>query len=166
VAGAYTNGFDRGIYDRGRLRHKGTEIATVYGLPEFDTPGFATQLALALAPRLKGHVRVFNPGQGLVPAALPDVSVADRDLLAIRNTQRNASLSDGEPDAVIALLREHEPLAVTQSHLAGFEHVLVAGTSTQVTRLIEATRADVVERRKTRGFSATLLALSVSGRGK
>lgn len=149
-AGAYTNGFDRGIYDRGRLRHKSTEITTVYGLPEFDTPGFATQLAIKLIPRLKGLVRVVNPGQGLIPALVSGrVSVDDRDLLALRNTARNARLVDGEPDAHVVMLRERDPAP----DLAG--RVLVAGTSTQITRVTEG--RDVVERVRNKGFSAAII---------
>jgi SAM-dependent methyltransferase len=155
----YDNGFQRGIYDRGRLRHKDLDVATVWGLHEFDTPSFSTLLALGLLPQMKAtHIRVVNPGQGLVPAAARvAVNVDDRDLLALRNTARNATLVDGDAEAVVVLLRDHEPVAVTRASIAGFGRALVAGTSTQVTRLVEATGADTVARDKTRGFSAALL---------
>ena len=154
---AYANAFERGAYDRGRLRHGDLEITTVWGLPEFDTPSYASRLALKLLPRLRArHVKVLNPGQGLLPAAARvTVSIDDRDVLATRNTSRNASLTDGEPDAVVALLREHEPLAATLASIAGYEVALVAGTSTQVTRIAEG--REVLHRDRTRGFSAAII---------
>lgn len=156
-APAYANGFDRGIYDRGRLRYGGAEITTVWGLPEFDTPSYATRLALDLLPHLRArHMKVVNPGQGLVPAAArAPVSIDERDLLAVRNTARHAPLADGEADAVVVLLREHEPIAATVAAIAGANVALVAGSSTQITRLAEG--REVIERRRTRGFSAAII---------
>ncbi len=165
---AYRPAFVRGAYDRGRLGHAGVEVTTVYGLPDFDTPGFATQLALKLLPTLRSARLpiVLNPGQGLVPAVLSrPVVVDDRDLLAVRNTARNADVTEGEPDAVIAMLREHEPIAVTLALLQRYtaERVLIAGTSTQVTRLVEALGGAVVERKRNHGFSAVVVHLPSRG---
>jgi 16S rRNA (guanine1207-N2)-methyltransferase len=159
-AGTYVAAFDRGVYDRGRLRYEHVDIATVWGLPEFDTPSYATQLAVRLLPRLSGtRLLVRNPGQGVVPAAARSpVCIEDRDLLALRTTARNAVVTDDHAEALVALLRENEPLPVTLAALAPFERALVAGSSTQVTRVIEATAADVVSREKTRGFSAAIIA--------
>jgi 16S rRNA (guanine1207-N2)-methyltransferase len=160
--GGYEPAFAGGVYDRGLLRHAGVEITTAYGLPEFDTPGFATQLAIKLLPTLQSSRLpvVLNPGQGLVPAvwARP-VVVDDRDLLAVHNTARNALVVDDEPDAVIAMLRDHEPLPVTLAALRRYtaRRVLVAGTSTQVTRLVEALGGDVIERKRNHGFSAATI---------
>jgi 16S rRNA (guanine1207-N2)-methyltransferase len=158
--GSYRPAFARGAYDRGHLRHKDLRVTTVWGLPEFDTAGYATQLALDLLPA-SGSVVVLNPGQGIVPAAASGrVAVDDRDLLALRNSARNAELVDvAAPDTLAVLLREREPLAVTLANLVAHpaRRVVLAGTSTQVTRVIEALGADVVGRRKTHGFSAALL---------
>ncbi len=162
----YRNGFDRGIYDRGAIRYGGAEITTLFGLPEFDTVGFATQLAIKVLPSLSGarHVVVLNPGQGLVPAMASRTyatSIADRDLLAIRNTARHAVLTDAdaEPDAVVALVRPGETTAVTLADINRYaaERVLLAGSSTQVTRLVEAIGGDVVVRKRNHGFSSCVL---------
>ena len=141
------------------MQHKSLRVATVWGLPEFDSVGYATRLALEILP--PGPVTVVNPGQGIVPAAATGrVAVDDRDLLALRNTARNAELVDvTDPDTLVVLLREREPAAVTMAALARHvsARVLLAGTSTQITRLVESLGADVLERRKTHGYSAALL---------
>jgi len=159
----YLPAFASGVYDRGRLSYDDVEITTVHGLPEFDNPGFATRLAIKLLPALGDarHVMVCNPGQGLVPAMVAgSVGVSDRDLLAVRNAARNADLTAGEPDALVLLIRQQEPLAVTLAELArpGVSRIVVAGTSTQVTRVVEASGADVIARHKNHGFSAALMA--------
>jgi SAM-dependent methyltransferase len=167
-AAPYANGFDRGIYDRRQLRYAGAEIMTVHGLPDFDTVGWATQLAIKVLPSLKGarHVVVLNPGQGLVPAVASrslSISVSDRDRLAVRNAARHAELTgEGPPDAVVALVRQGEPVAVTMADVARHRprRVLVAGSSTQVTRLTEAWAGDVLTRKRNHGFSAALIDLS------
>jgi hypothetical protein len=154
----YEPAFARGVYDRGRLRYKSAEITTVFGLPEFDTPGFGTQLAIQLLPHCRGNVVVLNPGQGLLPAAAGRaLALDDRDLLAIRNTSRNATVTGEAAGTAVAMLREREPLAVTLANLAGYSRMLVAGTSTQITRLLDALGGEVVERRKNRGFSAAVV---------
>ena len=50
----YANGFDRGIYDRGRLRYGGVDITTVHGLPDFDTVGLGDPAGGQDAPRPQG----------------------------------------------------------------------------------------------------------------
>ncbi len=157
----YESAFARGVYDRGRLRHGTIEITTVFGLPEFDTPGFAAQLAIRLLGSVRGHPVVLNPGQGLIPAAVGrPVTLDDRDLLAVRNSARNAAVAAAaEPDAVIALLRQGESMDVTLEALGRYDagSLLLAGTSTQVTRLVEALRGEVTERKRNKGFSAAII---------
>jgi 16S rRNA (guanine1207-N2)-methyltransferase len=130
------------VYERRRvtIAYKGVRLAmrTAYGLPEFDSLGFATELVadavLRLAGRRPGTVVVLNPGQGHLPALLwaaatpGELRLVDRDLLALRFTEANL-VANGCPaervsarhqagldgagldtaDLVVALLRPREP---------------------------------------------------------
>jgi len=132
----------RGVYDRQRvaLTHGGVRLSvrTAYGLPEFDSLGHHSALAmdalLGLGGAPAGKAVVLNPGQGHVPALLwallapRELHLVDRDLLALRYSQANL-VGNGCPpervvthhqvglagagvagaDLVVALLREKEP---------------------------------------------------------
>jgi 16S rRNA (guanine1207-N2)-methyltransferase len=97
----------RGVYHRkdvtiryGDLQYN---MRTAYGLPEFDSLSYDTEILLKALKGFKNktfnHIAVFNPGQGHVPVALwqyfhpPSVSLIDRDLLALRYTSFNLALN-------------------------------------------------------------------------
>jgi 16S rRNA G1207 methylase RsmC len=102
------------------------EMATVYNLPEFDGLSFRTALAFDLlrANRVGGQALLYGCGQGHLAVGIGQraghdvrITLADRDLLALRATAGNAA-RNGVP--VAAAL----PVA-TPAHLAG---ALPAGT--------------------------------------
>ncbi len=94
-------GFDAGVYDRElvAMRYGGVEwdATTVVGLPEFDSLGFHSELAIEVLSGIRHPSRVafLNPGQGHVPLStyrslgLDSILLAGRDLLALRTTRAN-----------------------------------------------------------------------------
>jgi 16S rRNA (guanine1207-N2)-methyltransferase len=115
-------------------------LRTAWGLPEFDSVGFATELAADALARLGGRrpgtAVVLNPGQGHLPALLwtalapGAVRLVDRDLLALRVSEANLVANGcppervatrhragvdapelGDADLVVAVLRPKEPPA-------------------------------------------------------
>jgi len=105
-----SSAFDRGIYDRGQksISVEGFKISikTTYGLPEFDTLSYETELLLNKMHILKNQqiqkAVLFNVGQGFIPTALStifkpeEVNLVDRDLQALRISKRNI-ISNGYP---------------------------------------------------------------------
>lgn len=100
--------FDCGDYDRSHaaFEYRQTEytMRTVFGLPQFESLSYRTQLLFSvlegLDERLAGRsVLVLNPGQGHVPVFLAktlapgSIDMVDRDLLAIRCSARNLILN-------------------------------------------------------------------------
>jgi 16S rRNA (guanine1207-N2)-methyltransferase len=103
------------VYERQRLSltHKGIrlELRTAYGLPEFDSLSFTTELVADAILRLGGQPRtalVLHPGQGFLPSLLwaavkPDeIRLVDRDLLALRFSHANLLANSCPPDRVHA----------------------------------------------------------------
>jgi hypothetical protein len=195
-----SDAFERGVYDRAEARISvGTlnyDVRTVYGLPEFDSLGWGTEsLIEGIRDFARPHpktVLVFNPGQGHVPVAIwmlqqpRQMTLADRDLLALRSSKRNLTLngmpaerigirhrvdvddsSSGPHDLVVGLLSEEGPgvnaikLAQIARQLSDGGRALIAGTSTEVSRLVRHLDSDqrlrLVERRKWRGNSLLVL---------
>jgi 16S rRNA (guanine1207-N2)-methyltransferase len=132
------------VYERQRvtLEHRGVRLSlrTAWGLPEFDSLGFATELAAEAVARLGGRppgtAVVLNPGQGHLPALLwaaaapGAIRLVDRDLLALRFSEANLVANGCPPervatrhrpgldpaeledaDLVVAVLRAKEPPA-------------------------------------------------------
>jgi 16S rRNA (guanine1207-N2)-methyltransferase len=130
------------VYERQRvtISRKGVKLRmrTAYGLPEFDSLNFATELVADAALRMRGQnpktTLVLNPGQGYIPLILwaalqPDeIRLIDRDLLALRFSEANLldngcssericlhhqdilhGMGVGEADLVIGVLRPKEP---------------------------------------------------------
>jgi 16S rRNA G1207 methylase RsmC len=103
-----------GVYERQRLSitHRGTSVRlrTAYGLPEFDSLSFATNLVADAVARMRGQSRrtvlVLNPGQGFLPSMLwavlkPErIRLVDRDLLALRFTEANLVANGCPPDRI------------------------------------------------------------------
>lgn len=111
--------FARGIYDRGEKVISTTNgkvsVQTTYGLPEFDTLSYETELILEKLQIFENHkierAIVFNPSQGFLSVALLKYSkvgkifLIDRNLLALRNSRRNLSFS-GYSSKKISLLHQ------------------------------------------------------------
>jgi 16S rRNA G1207 methylase RsmC len=197
---------ERGLYDREQMEvdYRGLKfpMQTVRGLPEFDKLNHATELLLAALEKIKSsgrtvqHALVFNPGQGHAPVALwkelgPEyLTLADRDLLSLRASQRNllangrpwenlllrhqAGLKPGpdlpSPDLILGVLRDSEG---PQAHYALIRQaanvlspggqLLVSAASTTITRLektIKQNKLLIVKQRK-RNRARRLLILEV-----
>lgn len=101
------NAIERGVYHRNNLtisfRGLTYDMETAYGLPEFDSLDYRSQLLMAGMNSIKEttirRVLAFNPGQGHVPVALwkllrpNNVILADRDLLSLRYSRKNLVLN-------------------------------------------------------------------------
>jgi hypothetical protein len=87
-------------------------IQTAYGLPEFDSLSYGSEMLVntlfGLPSRNFHRAVVLNPGQGHVPVALwkllhpPTISLIDRDLLALRYSRLNLVLNDCPPERINA----------------------------------------------------------------
>jgi 16S rRNA (guanine1207-N2)-methyltransferase len=138
--------FERGVYHRQKVAIRRENLSypmqTTYGLPEFDSLSYGSEILVKALFSLHGrNVRravVFNPGQGHVPVALwkllqpQSIALADRDLLALRYSRLNLALNDcpverisishqvgidskseEKADLFIGVLREEEGKAAT-----------------------------------------------------
>ena len=106
--------FDRGIYDRGQkdifIGGSKISIKTTYGLPEFDTLSYETELLLNKMHILKNQqinrAVVFDSGQGFIPTVLStiarveEIDLVDRDLQALRVSKRNMVFNGYNADSV------------------------------------------------------------------
>ncbi|MFC1954422.1 class I SAM-dependent methyltransferase [Chloroflexota bacterium] len=111
---------ERGIYDRANSEyHIGDlefTIRSAYGLPEFDTLNFGSELVIQAINGLpKSSIQqavILNPGQGQVPVSIwkllqPErIILVDRDLLALRYSRINLNQNKC-PDKKITL--SHQP---------------------------------------------------------
>lgn len=80
-------------------------IRTVFGLPEFDSPGFSSGLVLDILGKkpVSGSVLVANPVQGLIPVrilaeygeGITEMHAAGRDLLSLMITEQNVLEQNG-----------------------------------------------------------------------
>ncbi|MBM3303213.1 MAG: methyltransferase, partial [Deltaproteobacteria bacterium] len=107
AAGAGEKALERGVYHRGdmrlSLRKLEFPIETAYGLPEFDTLSYRSQLLLEGVVSIQGSAArcalLFNPGQGHVPVAVwklmkpGQLVLVDRDLLSLRYSRNNLILN-------------------------------------------------------------------------
>jgi hypothetical protein len=85
-------------------------MATAYGLPEFDTLSYATDLLMRYLRNIKvsgiDNAVVLNPGQGHVPVILwkllktKNLSLVGRDLLALRISRLNLMLNECPLDQI------------------------------------------------------------------
>ena len=168
-------------------------VQTSHGLPEFDGLSYSTKLLLEQLYNYRERrcegVAVFNVTQGYIPLAIrlsgmsDSLHVSDRDLLALKATQRNLQLAgvesskyqlhhsinwlpgDGDaPELVVGTLRGDEPRGAlesgaesVQNQLAPGGIALVAGGSTAITRLQSKIAAAkgfrLIAREKYRGSS-------------
>ncbi len=100
-------GFDGGVYHRTDrtvdVQGAAYALETAYGMPEFDSAGFRSELVIDAARDLRGpaveRALFFNPGQGHVPVAMwkllkpGSIDLVDRDLLALRYGRKNLVLN-------------------------------------------------------------------------
>ena len=200
------SGLNRGAYRRNHMPFTAVGIdytlETAYGLPEFDSVGFQSELAIGaikdLGGAANGRALVFRPGQGHVAAALwklvkpESIALADRDLLALRYARKNLELNGceiglvttshrtgllmdkGQPfDLAVGVLRENEGteahvLTVEQAsrQLAAGGHIVVAASSTAISRLIKELGTDrglrVARRKRRKGHSVLTLRRTTS----
>ena len=177
TGGPYRQAMERDVYHRSETSFRHSDVTwqmrTGRGLPEFDSLHYRTKLLLGGLSDIKsnesGHAVVMNPGQGHIPVFLwhilrPDnITLIDRDLLALRYTQRNLvlngcpnesittlhrvgfSIDKGKQANLIAgILREEEgPEAVFETvkaaagNLAAEGILMMSGSSTAMARLTE-----------------------------
>lgn len=194
-------GFDRGVYDRGSvdlgLSSGAASLITVHGLPEFESPGYDTELLLEAVADLRDRrpdvVLAWDPGQGYAPVAVAKrfqpsrLTLADRDLLALRASRRNLVRNgydierielrhevgipaggDGRVDAIVGRIRDDEDRAAlgqlldrAAGRLRPRGALILSGNSTAITRVVEHIRRsrtfEVEDRRRRLGRSMAVL---------
>ncbi len=105
---------NRGVYHRDKIKIRLDDLEytmqTAYGLPEFDSLSYSSEMLIEALKKIKGQdiqrASVINPGQGHVAAALyklinPEtIELVDRDLLALRYTQLNLILNACPPERI------------------------------------------------------------------
>jgi 16S rRNA (guanine1207-N2)-methyltransferase len=105
---------ERGVYSRNNIniRLKGLEYAmqTAYGLPEFDSLSYGSEMLITALRNIEGRANkravIFNPGQGHTTVALwklihpENIELIDRDLLALRYSQLNLALNGCTPESI------------------------------------------------------------------
>ena len=101
-----------------RRRGLATRLQTAHSLPDFDTLGYATELAFGVARQaaISGRLLAWNPGQGHLPAGLvsrpgpkvTSVAVASRDALQCEITALNLSSIGKAPVAVRTMCSERD----------------------------------------------------------
>jgi len=197
-----TNALESGVYDRTQVtfsfRGLDYTMRTAWGLPDFDSRSYRTELLLEgireARNRDVNRALVFNPGQGHIPVVLASllrpghITLADRDLLSLRYSEKNLVLNnypagqvttshqasimpeggDGQADIIVGTLREDEgtrALALTidqaAKQLSPGGLLLFSGSSTAVTRLtsvIQNLKQHVIQDRR-RKKGCSLLAL-------
>ncbi len=199
-AGLPAGSFDRGDYDRaqsvfsrGQVQYR---MTTVFGLPQFDSLSYRTLLLIDVLRSLdarSARALVLNPGQGHIPVVLSktltpaSIDMLDRDLLALRCSERNlllngydgASVStshqpgmDGDGpkyDLIVAEMRDAEGPDVIAAHfrqavsrVAPGGRIVIAASSAAITRLAAVCRRErlgaIEERRRRHGSSVMVVA--------
>lgn len=91
-------------YIRGTMSSNGKSVDTVYNIDEFDNMSIDTGLAMKMIDRLNtvGDCIIWHPGQGHMPLYARDagaegsrISIASRDLLALRISEKNMIKNGG-----------------------------------------------------------------------
>jgi 16S rRNA (guanine1207-N2)-methyltransferase len=118
---------ERGVYHRAdtQIRLPGLvySMQTAYGLPEFDSLSYTTQMIARAMDSFRGYevqrVVVFNPGQGHIPVLVwkkiqpKSILLIDRDLLALRYSRLNL-INNGCPSEMIQISHQVNLDAVTK----------------------------------------------------
>jgi 16S rRNA G1207 methylase RsmC len=106
---------ERGLYHRKDISIKYGDLQynmrTAYGMPEFDSLSFDTEILLKTLKDYKNknfnRAAVISPGQGHVPEALwqyfhpASISLIDRDLLALRYSRLNLASNGCTAESII-----------------------------------------------------------------
>jgi 16S rRNA (guanine1207-N2)-methyltransferase len=109
------NALERGIYHRNdiamRLDDVEYSIQTAYGLPEFDSLSYSSDILIEALNRASNRgiqrAAVFNPGQGHIAVAVwkiirpQNLEMVDRDLLALRYSQLNLISNGCPPERIL-----------------------------------------------------------------
>jgi 16S rRNA (guanine1207-N2)-methyltransferase len=195
------NSLERGIYHRdditislGKIEYR---MQTANGLPEFDSLSYDSEMLINALGETGGkeinNAVVFNPGQGHIAAALwtmfkpKSIILVDRDLLALRYTQRNLVLNDCPVERIDVLhqpglnlnpkekidlffgsLREEEGkqasfIAIDQmtANLSNKGKIILSSGSTTITRLADYIESKkllrIKKRERRRGYSLLVL---------
>lgn len=196
-----SNGFDRGIYDRKEIDiyvgdSKAT-IKTANGLPEFDILSYETEMLLKRINIFRNQqisqALVFNSKQGFIPTALSitakveKIDLFDRDLLALRMSQKNMTVNGYDlkdvslfhqvgirknnsmmTDCITGILEEKDDSKVNSMILhEATDQISLKGTlmfasgSTTITRLESLIKKEklleIIERQKARRKSLIIL---------
>ncbi len=184
------NSLERGIYHRdeitislGKLEY---QIQTANGLPEFDSLSYGTEMIInalrEVGSKQTKNAVVLNPGQGHIAVALwkllkpKSITLIDRDLLALRYSQRNLVLNSCLPESInilhqvgldlnptekndlfIGSIREEEGkkasfMAIDQmtANLSDKGIIILSSGSTAITRLADYIESKKLLRIKTR----------------
>jgi 16S rRNA G1207 methylase RsmC len=105
---------EAGVYRRKEIKIKQDKLAydmeTAFGLPEFDTLSYDTELLFEAIEGMKNrqfkHLLALNPLQGHVPSALwrcftpQSITLAGRDLLALMYSRLNLLKNGCPPDRI------------------------------------------------------------------
>ena len=105
---------ERGVYHRKnvamRLDNLEYTMQTAYGLPEFDSLSYGSEMLVKALNALPGrdiqNAVVFNPGQGHITVALwklirpQSIALVDRDWLALRYSRLNLILNGCPPESI------------------------------------------------------------------
>lgn len=182
--------FARGIYNRDSLSIEidalEFTIETAYGLYEFDTLNYQTTTILKTLinwdPDKVTHAIVLNPGQGVIPVTLwtlfepQSLTMASRDLLSLRNTERNLAMLDcratqmhshhikdlgitveNKADLIVAGVAKKNSPEITMQILSQAADLLtpqgaflLTSSSTAITRLVKHIESEKVFRIKKR----------------
>lgn len=191
--------FNNGEFNKqeNSFEYKGREIIlkTSHNLPEFDQLSFDSKRTISYLKKIKGNpenIMVINPGQGYVPLALTrqfriqNLTLADRDLLALKTTEENLlrydfdkdSLTishqvglktiDHEVDLIIGMIPEKQNVEVYQMYINQIKdrlktngQILLASSSTIISRIQDMISKDkslnVIYRERHQGRSLLLL---------
>lgn len=112
-----SNSFEDGVFDRQKVKFMvgdvETDLITTYGLSEFDTLQYDTNLIVEELIRFRGaelnDALVFNHGQGYIPVALVktanvgEITLIDRNLQALRTAERNLKLNNFDKSNLITV---------------------------------------------------------------
>jgi 16S rRNA (guanine1207-N2)-methyltransferase len=107
---------ERGIYHRQNIKIRRVNLEyvlqTAYGLPEFDSLSYASEMLITALNKMRGggvkSATVFNPGQGHIALAVwkiirpLNLGLVDRDLLALRYSHLNL-IKNGCPPGKISM---------------------------------------------------------------
>jgi 16S rRNA (guanine1207-N2)-methyltransferase len=109
-----SSALERGIYNRQnikiRLGNLEYTLQTAYGLPEFDSLSYGSEMLIAALNKIRDRgvqrAMVFNPGQGHIAVVVwkiinpLNIEMFDRDLLALRYSRLNLIKNECSPDKI------------------------------------------------------------------